>query len=109
VERSEALAMAALVGVPGTQAAGFYADTVVGTGAAFLTAVFLAGATLLAAAAFTAAFFTVTFLGAVFFAAAAFAAAFCKRQRFFAAAIIRLMPSALIRCLGFDTGAGGVG
>jgi hypothetical protein len=44
------------------------------------------------------------------YAAEARAAAFCKRQRFFVAAMILFMPSALIRRLGFEgSGAGSDG
>jgi hypothetical protein len=51
-----------------------------------------------AGAIFTAAFLTVAFVtGAFAFAASAF----CKRQRFFVAAMILFMPSSLIRRLGF--------
>jgi hypothetical protein len=45
---------------------------------------------------------------ATYFAWADFAAARCKRQRFFVAAMILFMPSALIRRLGFG-GSGTVG
>lgn len=55
-----------------------------------------------AAVFFAAAFLTTAFLraGAAFFAGA-FAAAFCKRQRFFVAAMILFIPSSLIRRFGF--------
>jgi len=57
-------------------------------------------------------FFTAAFLTrAPVFAGADFTAALCKRQRFFVAAMILFMPSALIRRLGFGgsgiAGAGG--
>src|ERR1039458_6699875 len=61
-------------------------------------------------AAFVGATFTAAFLTAVFFVTAffvgAFAAAFCKRQRFFVAAMILFIPSSLIRRFGL--GASGV-
>jgi hypothetical protein len=59
-----------------------------GAGAIFFTAAFL-----------TAAFFTAAFFVTAFFAGA-FAAAFCKRHRFFVAAMILAIPSLLIRRFG---------
>jgi hypothetical protein len=56
-----------------------------------------------------AAFFATTFFGAAFFAVDGSAlAAFANRQRFFVAAMIRFIPSSLIRGLGFgaSTAAG---
>jgi len=82
----------------------------VGAGALFFPADFLTGATFFNAlvdGAFTAAFFPATFLGA---ASADFAAALCRRHRFFVAAMILFMPSALIRRLGlgvFSVAGGG--
>ena len=74
-----------------------------GAGADFFTTAFLAGPAFFAFfadGAFTATFFPAAFLEATFFAGADFAAALCKRQRFFVAAMILFMPSALIRRLG---------
>jgi hypothetical protein len=76
-----------------------------------LTAAFLTGAAFFAAfvgATFTAAFLTAVFFVTAFFAGA-FAAAFCKRQRFFVAAMILFIPSSLIRRFAFGAlaGAGG--
>jgi hypothetical protein len=72
-----------------------------GAGADFFTTAFLTGAAFFpffADGAFTATFFTAAFLEATFFAGTDFAAALCKRQRFFAAAMILFMPSALPAC-----------
>src|ERR1039458_9441673 len=64
-------------------------------------------------AAFVGATFTAAFLTAVFFVTAffvgAFAAAFCKRQRFFVAAMILFIPSSLIRRFAFGALAGADG
>jgi len=80
----------------------------------FLTAAFLTGALFLAVflGAFAAAFLTATFFvaGAAFLLAVATAlAALANRQRFLVAAMIRFMPSALIRRFAFGAfGAAGV-
>jgi hypothetical protein len=79
-----------------------------GAGAVFFAAAFLIGVPFFAAfvGAFTAVFLWAAFFraGASFFPAADFAlaAAFCKRHRFFVAAMIAFLPAALSFRLGFE-------